>query len=602
MIRTMTVTRAVVFLFVSLLAAAALGQERPATRPAFAVLLSPGVAPCTIHVNGLTIAPQAGTPLTAHYDWDFGDARGRFNKLSGFNAAHTYNFPGQYAIALLVTDEAGHQTNAIATVTITADTRHRIFVAPEGSDMNVGTAPDAAFQSLARAFKAAPNDGEILLRAGATFDVTSSLHLNRRNVLIGRFGDGPDPIVMRAKGNGTSTFALDKSCDGVTVEHITFDSPNAVADDQEAPKVGAIGVLCSGSSRNITVRNCTFRNVDDGVNANGKPTGLMVQDCAAPLITGVRGYLIWGEGTDHVYLGNSAANSTREHNIRLSGLQRVLIDSNHFANLDRHEVDKYDGSKGCIEMHRGEYAWISHNDVTGGTIRVGPRGGEFEGPEAVTEWCVIDSNTLTNTGVLAYGGSRHILIRNNIIRWDGNTAITINGAPTSEDITIVHNTAINNSELGAFFRLWGHVNGITLSNNLFVAPRLTPGVKGSSAIGIDETDLSSFSEISHNVWPDAGSDKGVCIVGTGKKGGGLVAPQKWNSLPGVKDDRFASVAVDEHGAPQAGSAADGYAVPTLAVTHDFRGRRRPSGARTVGAIEPGGAPATEPATMQTMQK
>ncbi|HSV15887.1 MAG TPA: right-handed parallel beta-helix repeat-containing protein [Tepidisphaeraceae bacterium] len=572
-----------------------LGQEAPATRPAFTVLLSPGVAPCTVHVNGLTIAPQAGTPLTAHYDWDFGDPRGRFDKLSGFNAAHTYNFPGQYTIALLLTDEAGHQITASATVTITADTRHRVFVAPEGSDMNTGTSPDTPYQSLARAFKAMPNDGELLLRAGATYNVTSSLHLNRRDVLIGRFGDGPDPVVMRIKGNGTSTFSLDKNCDGVTVEHITFDSPNAVGDNQEAPKVGAIGVLCSGSSRNITVRNCTFRNVDDGVNANGKPTGLLVQDCSAPLVTGVRGYLIWGEGTDHVYLGNSAANSTREHNVRLSGVQRVLIDSNHFANLDRHDVDKYDGSKGCIEMHRGEFAWISHNDVTGGTIRVGPRGGQFEGPESVTEWCVIDANALTNTGILAYGGSRHIMVRNNIIRWDGNTAIVINGAPTSEDITIVHNTAINNGELGAFFRLWGHVNGITLSNNLFVAPNLKPGSHGSSAVGIDETDLASFSEISHNVWPDPGSEKGMCIIGTGKSGGGLVSAQQWSSFSVVKQDRFANVTVDDRGVPQAGSAAEGYAVPTRAVTHDYTGRPRPLGERTVGALEPGLPPATHPA-------
>ena len=35
----------------------------------------------------------------------------------------------------------------------------------------------------------------------------------------------------------------------------------------------------------------------------------MSQDCIAPLETGLRAYLAWVEGTDHVYLGNVAVNS-----------------------------------------------------------------------------------------------------------------------------------------------------------------------------------------------------------------------------------------------------------------------------------------------------
>jgi hypothetical protein len=573
--------------------------DEPSSRPSFGVLLSPGVAPSTIHVNGLRMPLTNGTPLTAHYDWDFGDPHGRFNQLGGFNAAHTYNLPGKYAISLVVTDEMGQQTVASATATIGPDTRRRVYVSPEGSDSNIGTSPDAPYQTLARAFKAMSDDSEVLLRAGATFEVDTSLHIKRRDVLIGRYGDsGPDPVVMRVKGTGTSTFAIDKACNGLIIEHLTFDSPNAVPADHEAPKIGATGLLFAGSSRNITVRNCTFLNLDDAMNANGKPTGLLVQDCKAPLVTGVRGYFIWGEGTDHVYLGNSVANSTREHNVRMSGLQRVLIESNQFANLDRHEVDKSDGSKGCIEMHRGEYAWIGHNDVTGGTIRTGPRGGQYDPPDAVTEWCVIDGNTFSNTGFLAYGGSRHIMVRNNLIRWDDSAAVTINGGVNSQDINIIHNTAVNNGQTGSFLRLWGHVNGIAVIDNLYVAPNLRPGFRGASGIGIDELDLAaSFTEISHNVWPGAGSEKGINIVGTGKKGGGLVDPQKWNSFPVVKEDRFANVAVDERGVPEVGSAAAGQAATTRAVTRDRMGHPRPAAGRTVGAMEP----TTGPTTMQSMQ-
>jgi len=62
----------------------------PATqpRPSFGVLLAPGIAPCAIHVDGLRFALAAGTPLTAQYDWDFGDPPGRFNQFQGFISAH----------------------------------------------------------------------------------------------------------------------------------------------------------------------------------------------------------------------------------------------------------------------------------------------------------------------------------------------------------------------------------------------------------------------------------------------------------------------------------------------------------------------------------
>jgi PKD repeat protein len=567
----------------------------PATQAGslFSVMLSPGEVPCVVHVNGLNVAPAAGTPITALYDWDFGDPTAKFNRLPGFNAAHVYDHPGQYTITFTLTDEAGHQSQSTATVTITPDTRRRIYVSPEGSDYNTGTSPDAPFQSLPRAFKALTNDGELLLKAGSTFEVGASLRTGHKNIVIGRYGDGPDPKLIRLKGNGSSTIALDKSCDAVVIEHLTFDSPNAVDENRPAPQIGSLGVNVSG--RNIAIRSCTFLNLDDGVNSNGEPTGLLVQECNAPLVTGLRGYLVWGQGTDHVYLGNFAANSTRQHNVRMSGVRRILIDSNNFTNLDRTKVDKDDYSKGAIEMHKGYYAWISHNTVAGGTIRVGPRGGDVE-PDmsTATEWCVIDSNIVNGTRILSYSGARHIMIRNNVIHNDNDKAIEINGGGpndrSSDDFKIIHNTAINDGPGGSFLKLWGRVNGIILDDNLFVAPNLKAnGSTGSAAVNIDEPTLSSFREISHNVWPPSRVGDGAIHSIGAKKGGHYVNADKWNQETMVHDDRFADVTVDEHNAPAPGSAADGYAEPTPLVTRDFTGQERPKDRRTVGAVEVGTA-------------
>ena len=103
----------------------------------------------------------------------------------------------------------------------------------------------------------------------------------------------------------------------------------------------------------------TFMNLDDAVNANGSPHGLLVEDCTSPSVTGLRGYFLWAQGSDIVVLGNSIANSTREHIVRATGVQRMLVAENTFANLDR----RPDGSRTmnpraasrCIERLRFLY-------------------------------------------------------------------------------------------------------------------------------------------------------------------------------------------------------------------------------------------------------
>src|SRR5580698_6531014 len=81
---------------------------RPAAAdPPMGILLPPGTAPCTLHVNGLTVPLATGTPLTTRYDWDFADETGKFNHLTGFNAAHVYDRAGKFNVKLTVTDSAG---------------------------------------------------------------------------------------------------------------------------------------------------------------------------------------------------------------------------------------------------------------------------------------------------------------------------------------------------------------------------------------------------------------------------------------------------------------------------------------------------------------
>jgi PKD repeat protein len=560
----------------------------------FGLLLSPGVAPCVLHVNGLRFPLATGTPMTARYDWNFGDPSGKYNTLTGFTAAHFYSHAGAYTITLTVTDEAGTLKTAASHIVLSPDRRHTIFVSPAGSDLNVGTTAEAPLHSLGKAFKILPDNCEILLKAGNEYLADNTLKVGHNDVMISRYDDGPDPVVMLTRQTGAKPphgfISIDQRCNGVTIEHLTFDSPYPADENAEAPKVGIDAIVARG--RNITVRNCTFRNVDSAVNANGSPTGLLVEGCKAPLKTGLRAYLVWTQGTDFVCIGNSAANSTREHIVRLSGVQRALIVDNDFANIDRRPGDKYDTSKGTIEMHQGSYAYIAHNKVTDGTIRVGPLGIN-EDPSTATNWSVIEDNQLTGTYIVAYPGAHHVMIRNNILRNDAKQTIEVLGPDgdgrTNSDIHLLNNTAINNGPSGAFLKVWGHVDGIEMRNNLFVAPNLKVGSSGAAAVNIAEADLSSFTNISHNVWPafGAGGKNAECIVNNK-----TMSQADWTAFPQVSHENFANLTLDDSACPILGSPADGSGESLAAVVFDQLGHRR-SAQPTVGAIEIGANPTTQ---------
>jgi PKD repeat protein len=560
------------------------------------VLLSPGIAPCVLHVNALRFPLGHGTPLSARYTWDFGDPAGRYNQLPGFNAAHVYNVPGKFTVTLWVTDETGQTDAATATVDILPDRRHVLFVAPDGADGNIGTNPESPLHSLGKALtlKNLPDDTEILLKAGGTYFADTTLKINKSDMHIGKYEDGPDPILLLSKQEGAKPphgfISIDNRCNGVTIEHITFDSPYGVLDTQEAPKIGIDAIVARG--RNITIRDCTFLNVDSAINANGSPDGLLVENCKAPKKTGLRAYFCWVQGNDFVCLGNSAANSTREHIVRLSGVSRALIAANDFTNLDRRPADKYDYSKGTIEMHNGSYAWIAHNTVTDGTIRVGPLGINGEPPTTATDWSVIESNTLNHTSVLAYPGSHHVMIRNNIFHGDNTKSIELQ-APDEDgrfnsDIHILNNTAINNGGGGIFLKVWGHTNGIELKNNLFVAPNLKPGVNGTAIVNLVEGDLSSFSAIGHNLWPELAPGS-ACIMQ-----GQPVTFAQWTAMPKVAGDAVGTVTVDEKLHPKEVDLLLGKGEALSAVSFDEAGHHRPA-RPSIGAIELS-APATLPTT------
>ena len=549
-------------------------------------MLSPGVAPCVIHVNALPVPLSAGTCLTARYDWDFGDPGKPYNRLTGWVAAHWYDQPGDYTITLTVTDETAAVRTYSAHLNVAGTARGRTYVALDGNDGRRGLSADDAVRTVGRAAKLLRDDQVVLFKAGGTYDVPTAFTIKARDVAFGRYGDGPDPVLNRLPGNGSSIFTIDHTSDGVVFRHLTFDSPHAVPDDGKADKVSVDAIHAAG--RNLAVRDCTFLNVDDGINANGNPVGMMMQDCNAPLATGLRAYLVWGQGSDFVCLGNHAANSTREHIVRMSGLNRALIAYNDFTNLDRQAVDHSDFSKGTIECHAGTYYYVARNVVHDGTIRLGPLG---VGTDRATDWCVIDGNTFLNTYLPVYSGTHHAMLRNNIIDMDRHVLIDVGGADdkdrVSSDLSIVNNTGVSNGDYGQFLKVSGHVDGITLRDNLFVAPNLKPFFHTTAVVNVAEDDLASFTVVDHNLWPLlGGTDQTEMLLGSAHKGAYCTAAQ-WMQFAQVKHDTFAAAHVDPATDALTGELppAARQGVPTPGVWEDRDQHPRPRSDVTLGALE-----------------
>jgi Ca2+-binding RTX toxin-like protein len=546
-----------------------------------------------IHANALSSTLRTGTILTAKFDWNFGDPGGAYNSLRGWNVAHAYEAPGTYTLALTVTDEKNQSTTLTTTIKVLADTRKTIYVAANGNDANDGRSPDRPVKSITRANKMLVSDNmKVLFRRGDTFSTNLPLGITTKNVTIGAYGSGNRPVITRVKGNGSSTISIFHNTVNAVVRDIVFDTPY-VATGNTAGSLPINAITTGGT--NTSIRGCEFRNVNYGIDGFRQPQGLLVQDNSAPLTTGVRGYLAWGEGSDHVYLGNYAANSTREHNIRLVNVTRMLLAFNDLTNLDRSSVDAPDGSKGAIEVHNGSYAYVYENKVTDGPIRVGPRGGSTEPTTTKTDWVVIERNEVTNTDIRMTPGAHHVFVRNNVISESaGSAGFSVVARDTegrvASDIVIANNTVKNPGTGGKFLRVDGEAQRVTLVNNLFVMPNLSTG-DGSSSVFVADDDLNGFAKIANNVW-----QKPMKII-LWAQGGmnwvrtkfdnkvGYKTPAEWEAYAQVSGDTFSSTTISGW-TPSSSSVAANFAVKIAGVFDDHYGKSRPlSGDISAGAVE-----------------
>lgn len=547
----------------------AIAQTRPTSdAPNLATVAHSAAAPVTVHVSATDVPLARGTLLTSRYEWDFGDPAAAFNRLVGFNAAHTYDRPGTYLIRLKLTDETGTSATYEHRVRVEAIRNRTIFVAENGDDRRDGASDQTPVKTLARAVALAGENTRILLRRGDRFELPATVALRKQNLLIGAYGRSvfdvfrpPAPAMLpddrpRLVWSGPRTFAtmlwLDPTATDCVIEDLAFDSIYTGDREKKGMPMGI-----ATRSTNLTVRRCAFYNVGDGLNAATRPRGVLMQDCVAPTLAGLRSYLAWVEGTDQVYLNNFAFNSTREAILRIgnTGGQRVLIAHNTFANLDRTHVDLIDNAKNSLTVQFGSQIYVTGNLLAGGPVMIGPLG-DKEGI-AQKDWrlrdVVFEGNRVTSFLRVNHGTER-LMVRNNRIWADDRAAINVEGFNAgynrgSSDLHFAHNTAINFGRRGAFIDIGGRVTRVSLVNNLYAAPGLTPG-EGFCANVVDKgSHGESFAEVTGNVWavtrPLPYTKGGVFYAWPGGfDDRGFMTLQRWNQIPQVGTDAQADLPLD----------------------------------------------------------
>jgi hypothetical protein len=273
----------------------------------------------------------------------------------------------------------------------------------------------------------------------------------------------------------------------------------------------------------------------------------MITGCRSDDPLGLHNYFVYAQGRGYAILGNSAANSLREHIVRMAGADFLLAFGNDFTNLDRREVDPKDAAKSTFNIQKGRYATIAGNKSSGawGTGPLGGRDGAAE-PDAAFEYVVYEDN-VGDTMFEVEHGTRHGRFESNTIRADDASAIRLDGFDRGYqrgvvDFHILDNLALNQGPTGRFLSVEGDAAELVLVGNVYVAPNLKPGSHVTAAVEVRASDLSAFTRIGGNTWPDTRqrnsnfAGDGVFYIGTWDDPKGYKTVEWWKAQRQVAGD------------------------------------------------------------------
>ncbi|MEM6315029.1 MAG: PKD domain-containing protein [Planctomycetota bacterium] len=404
-------------------------------------------------------------PQDVDLAWDFGDPDAPRNRVPGFNAAHVYRKPGRYVVTLVVT-----RTTDIRVL-------RRVIEVRESSRRVIEGLPDGPVG----------DDAVVRFERGQVYSLDRPIEIAGRNVVLEATSVGPPPVLRWAGGRGDIVRCL-PGCRDVRIEGLAFEAVGKRGDRHH------IATAVAAAGRNVAVIDCRFDQVQDAVNANGQPAGLLLQNCTAG--DDLHAYFCWVEGTDIVLLDNHATHSIAEHIVRVGGAERLTCVGNDFTNR----------RKSCFNVQVAEQAWLDGNTIRGAWA-LGPLGGgDGRNPADRCTNAVVRRNHADDTLLITHG-TQAARVEANVITADDRPAIQVEGFSSDfqrgvADVTLCNNIATNAGQRGNFLRIDGPAESIRLIGNHYLAPRLRPGSHGTATIMILDHDARALTQLRNNHWPD----------------------------------------------------------------------------------------------------
>ena len=504
-----------------------------------------------VHVDAMSTTLHNGQWNDGDFHWDFGDSGSDYNSLRGFVGSHVYARAGQYTITLTVTDEAGLQQQATATVNVAASTRRVIYVDSTGSDSNSGMSTSSPVRTSAKALQLQSQLGdhvEVLFRRGQTHNIGQAMVVANDDVIIGAYGAGSKPLMLwTGEHTNRETFVRTAYAHDVTVRDLTFKVANATDSHQHS-----IPSMLDPHGWGINAVNNTMYDIGYGVRTNAESHGVLVQGNESPDLQGLRNYFIWGEGTGLTVLGNHAENSCKEHILRISAnMTGITVHDNDFAEQDLRHLDPYDFGKAAVNIQWGQFAYVTGNKLRGANA-VGPLG-EGDGraiAHARAKWVVWENNLHIDGGVYIEHGAEHVDVRNNVFDGDNIKFINVEGPKdgytrTSLDITLHNNLGVNEGTQGQFIHLEAGVLEVEVTDNSYSAPNLVFGPYASAGMYIEDNHFGGIVKIEGNTWPVNPLNNDYVRGGVNVFGGGVSpetyrTPGEWNNLDRMSNEAFTS--------------------------------------------------------------
>lgn len=329
-----------------------------------------GVAPLSVFFDA-TATTAAATSRPFHdleYRWDFGDPAGgaTWNAGSGTNsrnfatgavAAHVFETPGTYTVAVLATDgtNAGYSCTQIVVQdpdTVFAGTNTVCIGASSLPEAGTGGCPAGAttvqradfvtaIQSYARTGK------RVLFKRGDTFTAASTATLTSTGPgTIGAYGSGPAPSVQMT-GNATILGLSSGNTPAIKdwrIMDLEFDGQG---------KSSSVGIETLGGINQVLVLNMNMHDIKDGVLFNdgilswytevgGRPGHQMFEEVAivnstiTPVYNSTTGWRIFASAKYLSILGNTLGNmqnnaSMGSHVVRVPYAGKAVIANNTLA-------------------------------------------------------------------------------------------------------------------------------------------------------------------------------------------------------------------------------------------------------------------------------